>query len=384
MAAQSRREKLGWRGMLAILPAVGLTTLSLVLLLATVRGAVTFQLDFNGDLYLAGYRILHGVSPYDPQSLAAQASVLRAGGTFAAVTSPRYPATLLVAASPLSLLPMWMAGILFMLISLAAIVFGLRLLGVRDWRAIAVACISWPAVFGTWVGNVSPLMLLGCALAWRYRDRLWQPAVAVAAVVAAKLFPWPLGVWLIVTKRFRAFALALGIGIAATAAAWATIGFADLTRYPSMLLNVATIGQGRGCSLVAFMISLGIPAASAQLVALFCGIALISLAAKLWRLPDNQHRVFGLFVIASLVISPVSWAHYLVLLYVPIALMSPKLSGLWFLPMIAGLAPGPVALPDVWVTLPALTIELIITVKLCSPLLAGMSRFANQLAHRPN
>jgi hypothetical protein len=121
---------------------VALTALSLVLLAKAVGGAVSYQGDFNGDLYLAGCRILHGASPYQPQILAAEAAIVRAGGTFAATSSPRYPPPLLVVAAPLSLLPLWLADALFMALALACVIWGLRLLGVRD--RCCVAADVWP------------------------------------------------------------------------------------------------------------------------------------------------------------------------------------------------------------------------------------------------
>src|SRR5439155_18394978 len=39
-------------------------------------------------------------------------------------------------------------------------------------------------------------------------------------------------------------------------------------------------------------------------------------------------------VAAALVLSPILWSHYLVLIVVPIALARPRLSPLWFVPLI--------------------------------------------------
>jgi len=100
------------------------------------RHALLF--DFKGGLYDAGHQIVHGQDPYRPDFLAAQAAILRAGGIAQGETSsnafsiPVYPAPINLAVVPLSLLPFWLAGVVFTLLSIGAMVLGLRLLGVRD------------------------------------------------------------------------------------------------------------------------------------------------------------------------------------------------------------------------------------------------------------
>jgi Glycosyltransferase family 87 len=368
-ACEARRKRLGITGLISVIPLALLTTFSVLLLVKAVSGGVLFQMDFNGGLYLAGDRIFHGLSPNLTHALAVQAAIVRAGGTIKPVVSPRYPAPLLVAAAPLSLLPLWLADVLFMIVSAAAVVGALRLLGIRDWRCIAVAGVSWPSVEGAWLGNVSPLILLGAAVAWRFRSRLWPAAAAVASVVAAKVFLWPLGVWLLATRRFRTLALAILTALVVAIVGWAVIGFADLAEYPHILMNVASISEGRGCSLVATLMSVGVSPGVARVVALFCGVGLMGVAFRLARLPDGDRRAFGLIVAAGVIATPVVWAHYLVLLFVPIALLAPELSAIWFLPMLAGFVPGPVAHPQLWVSMPALALELFVVCWVCSPFL---------------
>jgi hypothetical protein len=65
-------------------------------------------------------------------------------------------------------------------------------------------------------------------------------------------------------------------------------------------------------------------------------------------------------VIAAIAASPLVWPHYLTLLFVPIALLSPRISPLWFVPLIAYFAPVELTHSDVWKMVPYLAIELII------------------------
>jgi hypothetical protein len=295
--------------------------------------------DFKGGLYDAGRQILHGHSPYRPGFLETQAAIMRAGGiaigetTLHAFSIPVYPAPINLAVVPFSLLPFWLAGVLFTVLSIGAMVLGLRLLGVRDWRCFAVALLSWPFLYGLDLGALGPLLVLGAGIAWRWRDRLWPPAIALASIVVAKVFPWPLGIWLLVTKRFRTLALAVVIGGVACFAAWAVIGFDGLAQYPRMLSNLSQIEQGRAVSLVAVLLALGFSAALAKAVALAATAALLGLAWRFARRPGGDAQAFGLAVIAALTSSPIVWEHYMVLLFVPIALVSPRFSKLWLVPV---------------------------------------------------
>lgn len=362
------RQPLGTKRLLTVAFQVAALTLSIVFVIGMVE-TISFQFDFKGDLYGAGRAIVHGVSPYQPGLLDAWARFARDGATIGRVlATPEYPPPVLIATVPLSLLPFVAAGVLFMLGSVAAIVVALRLLGVKDWRCIAVALISWPAVFGVWLGNLSPLLLFGAAIVWRWRSRFWAPSFGLAAVIAAKLFLWPLAAWLLWTRRVRAVAASLVITVLVMLAGWTMIGFAGFAAYPRMLSDVASIWQARSSSLVSFMFWLGLPAAVAQVAALAVVAVLLGAARKVAIRRGDERRAFGLVVMAALFGAPVVWVHYLVLLYVPIALMSPQLSLIWFVPMLGAVAPGSITDPSIWNSIPELAAELIIIFRLLSPL----------------
>jgi hypothetical protein len=336
---------------------------------AMVGGGNGFEFDFHGDLYNAGRAITSGANPYEMKSLEVEAAVVRAGGILKPYASPRWPAPALLTGVPFSLLPFPVAASAFLVLSAAALIVGLRLLGVRDWRCIAVASLSWPALWGDWVGNVSSLLVLGLALAWRWRTSLLKMSAALASVIGAKLFMWPVLAWLLVTRRFRLLAVAGLIASAAMVGGWALLGFAGLLAYPHLLALVAYIGEGRGNSLVACLLSVGAPIAVARAIAVACAGLLMVMAARLTRLPDGDRRAFGLVVVAALTATPVVWSHYLVLLFLPIALLRPRLSAIWFVPLFAGVTPLPPGHPTLLGTLPDLALEVVVIGWLCSPLL---------------
>jgi hypothetical protein len=323
----------GWRALLVT--ALVASTALLLLAIPDTHGSF---FDFKGGLYNAGRDIIHGQNPYQPGFLSHQVATMRAGGIAVGETAnnpfsiPVYPAFANLSVIPLSLLPFWLAGTLYTLLSIAAMILGLQLLGVRDRRCMVLALLSWPITFGLYLGALGPFLLFGAAIAWHWRANLWPPAIAIALLVATKVFPWPLGIWLLITKRFRTLALAIAICVVVTVAAWAAIGFDGMAQYPQMLSNLSFIQEGRAVSLAAVLIAIGLPASAAGAVALATAGALLGLAWQFARRSDGERTAFGLVIIAALTATPIVWEHYMVLLFVPIALISPRLSAIWFLP----------------------------------------------------
>ncbi len=340
----------------------------LVILAAGFAGG-HFLLDFQGGLYNAGHDILHGHDPYRPDYLAHQAALQRAGHTPQTIIYlPVYPAPPLVATVPFSLLPYALAGVLFAAASIGAILLALRLVGVTDWRCYSLAFASWPVQHGLMLGALTPLLVLGVAVAWRYRDRALACAAAVAALVVAKLFLWPLVVWLLVTRRFRAAALAVALGAASVAVCWAIIDFHGLSGYPRMLNDLSTISEGVGVSVVAALIKIGIGAGVARALALAGGLALAVSGVRLLGRPAGERRAFSLAVLGGLVASPMVWPHYLALLVIPIALAAPRLSLLWLLPSLLYVAPIDQTRVKPWAILPYLAmVGLLVVLQLRDP-----------------
>jgi hypothetical protein len=331
-----RLAALAWRVALC----TGILASAVVLTIKVLPNA--FMFDFNRDLYGAGRAILGGHDPYHPGYLAGLAAIKRAGGaTPTGFALPVYPAPMLLAAVPFSLLPDTLACLLFAVLMVAAMVCGLRLLGVRDWRCIALALASWPSLYGLAIGNLGPALVLGIAVAWCFRAKLLTPAIAIASVVVAKVFPWTLLIWLLVTRRFRTLGLVLLIGTAGVLGAWAVIGFAGMSEYPRMLSNLSFVERGAGVSLTAALLGAGVPGAVAEMVALGAAALLLFAAYRFAQRPNGDAKALGLTVIAALTASPIVWPHYLVLLFVPIALTSPTLSPVWFIPLLTALLPTP-------------------------------------------
>ena len=100
--------------------------------------------------------------------------------------------------------PVVLGKALFLVLALGSVLLALDLLGVRDWRCYGLALLTAPVVDTVSLGAISSMLLLGVALAWRYRDRPFVAGAVTAVTAVAKVFVWPLFVWLLATRRFRA------------------------------------------------------------------------------------------------------------------------------------------------------------------------------------
>jgi hypothetical protein len=309
---------------------LGLTAATLVALYAwtTVRPGAHVT-DF-ATFYVSGERVLHGLSPYPLLSSLPDSADPK---TFAPFV---YPPPIAFVFVPFALLPFGLANALFFVLGATAIVLALRLLGVRDWACFAAAFASPPVLAAPANGTVSAFLLLGVAAAWRYRDEAGKVAAAVAAVVVAKLFLWPLWLWLVCTRRYRAAALSAIAGLVATLGAWATIGFAGLRDYPHLLSRLTELTGVNSYSLYALERAFGLQSSAAQL-------ALLAVAAAagffVTRRPSDE-RIFLAAIGIALLATPIMWQHYLVLLFVPIALVRPRMSVFWIVPLLFWLDPS--------------------------------------------
>jgi alpha-1,2-mannosyltransferase len=136
---------------------------------------------------------------------------------------------------PATLLPVGVAEVCWLVLMIVAAVGTLWLLDVRDWRCYVVALFWMPVVSAIQVGNVSLILALLAACAWRLRDRPRQSGVSLGAALAAKTLMWPLLAWMIATRRMAATVYAGLFGLILVLGSWAVVGFEGLLGYPTSL-----------------------------------------------------------------------------------------------------------------------------------------------------
>jgi hypothetical protein len=251
-----------------------------------------------------------------------------------------YPPQLLLSLVPLSALPQGVAAALVAASLLLLLGLTLRVLGIRDVRCYAASLLWVPSISAVLLGNISIPLAFAAAVAWRYRDDVRQPAWALGLAISAKFLMWPLLVWTVATRRLRVTLWAVLIGFVVTLCAWTIIGFDGLTGYPDLLRRLSDIQAHRSYSIVGMASTAGLGEGFGQALTLLVGAGLLGGCLFYARSSDDE-RSFTCAVAATLALSPIVWLHYLVLLLVPTAILRPRFSAIWLLPVLLWVSPRP-------------------------------------------
>jgi alpha-1,2-mannosyltransferase len=316
--------------------------LAMAAYLAGVWGQGVMLYDFH-VMWTAGWDVAHGHSPYP----------------FV------YPAPAAVLMAPFGILPWKIAVAVWWLVSVAALLLALHLLEIEDWRCYGAVLASATTMWALEIGTITPLLVLAVAVAWRYRDRRYVVSLAIAFTIVTKLFLWPLVVWLLATRRFRTTLTTVLASIAITIASWALIGFAGFLDYPQHLGGIASLVQYTSFSSLALAKALGLSQSAAHLASYVVATMSVAIVFRVARGNDGDRRAFVWAIAAALLISPIVWAHYYLLLYVPIAIASRRLSVLWLLPLAYWALPHTAANGSIVVLVCGLAITLF-TLALCT------------------
>jgi hypothetical protein len=278
--------------------------------------------DFHYAFWPAGQRVLHGLSPYvDPGSPAIAHAV--------AFVYPALAALLLV---PLGLIPHGSADVLFVSLNLGAALLTLWILGVRDWRLYGLITLC-PAVFSGWtLGNVTLLLGLGIAVVWRYRSRPLLVGLLTALLISLKLFLWPIALWLLATRRYSALVYTAVFGLVINLAAWTILGLGEVSRYGRLLHALAALEEQRRYGLVSLALREGASHPLAYALTLATAAA-GALACFTCGRRGQPVAALALALAVSLIATPVVQLHYYAILIVPLALVWPRLSIVWALPL---------------------------------------------------
>jgi hypothetical protein len=282
----------------------------------------------------AGRAVLHGHSPYVHPTL----KLLAANDRFVYPTPFGFPFI------PFVVAPEKAAAVAFLALSVAAVLASVWLLGVRDWRCYGASLLGLSVVGALGVGSIGPFLLLLCALGWHFRSRT-VAGVPIALAAAAKLFLLPLLVWLLVTRRYRAFAASLAT-IGVTLALWAVVDPGGMRRYPQTVHLLNEVQRWKSYSVQSLLISLHASPLTSELVA--GAVAFAAAVALVLLRRRGGVLTFGAAVVAALLATPILWNHYLVLLIAPIALARPRLAPLWLLPLVLWATPHPESLGVIW------------------------------------
>jgi alpha-1,2-mannosyltransferase len=308
---------------LIVLPA-----LVTVWLMATYLGRHELAVDFRHDFWVAGRLVRHGLSPY---------AWTRTQISQELSESFPYPAPAALLFVPFSLLPVTIAELVFVVLSIAACLAALWLLRVRDWRVYSIVLLWWPVINGWQTANVTLLLLYGIAAVWRWRNRPIVAGVLTAVLLSIKPVVWPLLLWFVLTRRLRAAGVSIAGAVVINLLGWAVIGFGEIDHWRRLVELQTSILYGRGYGLTALIAHLGGTRTEGTVFQVLVSAALVVACV---RVRANSRRAFTVAVVLMLTSSPLLDNHYFALLIAPIALASPSLGAVWLVPLVLWLCPA--------------------------------------------
>jgi hypothetical protein len=278
--------------------------------------------DLHHAFRPAAVDVLEGRSPYPPPTLEALSS--RTEGVYLPIAVFLF--------LPFALVPPLAADLAATVVVTAAGAAALWLLGVRDRRCYGLALFSMPVLAGIQTANLT--LPLGLALAgiWVMRSRRIAPGLVLAVTLATKLFFWPVLIWFVATRRYRAAASAVVASALLIVGSWAALGFAGARDYPEILRLLSAALETDSYTPFAVAYDLHAPEPLARAIGFLLGAAVLVGCWILGRRGDDVGS-FTLAIFAALLFTPIIWLHYFALLFVPVAIVHKRLSLLWLVPM---------------------------------------------------
>jgi hypothetical protein len=298
--------------------------------------------DFRLAFLPAAHAIMNGVSPYP-------SPVEQLFATGQAYVYPPFAALVLV---PFTAIPVTLAAALITTAMIVTVPAILAVVGVRDWRCYGAALLWAPVAAAVQTANLTLALALLAALLWRYRDSA-RAALPGGISLASKIFLWPLTVWLVATGRGKQALATLGVAVVLVVLSWAAIGFADIGNYATLVHRLSDYQDDQALTAYALGLELGLPDPAAKLLWLLLGVVSLGGCFAYGRRGDDRAS-FTAGIGAALLLSPIIWLHYLVLLLVPLALSRPCFGPLWLMPVLLWLVPASAGERGAWQT--ALTV----------------------------
>ena len=310
-----------WSGPLALgLAAFGLLVLSLAIS-TWIGRSPGWAYDFHA-YYDAALRLIASGTPYQAETL---------GGPFRPGPYGLYLYSPILAALfvPLTWLGEQGAILVWLAVRVAALALTCALMPIPRRLRLAtfgVAALSAPVLFDLDLGNVSLLVTFAAVLVWRWLDRPLSGVALAAALVVRPLMALIAGWWLVrgVWRPVAATVAAFG-AIVLLSLAWLRLDV--WLQWLTVLRNVGDVtGVKANVDLGSAVLLLGGSAGLAQ-VALYAGYGIAAVAVLL-SLRRDRELSYVVTLMATLLVSPLLWDHYLTNLLVPAAFLAAR--GRWW------------------------------------------------------
>ena len=271
--------------------------------------------DFKA-YYDAAIRIIYTGSPYQELTLSGPFQP-GPGGLYL------YSPVLALLMVPLTSLSLNDATIVWLLVRLVGLAVACAMLPVRPNLRLATFCIalvSAPVLFDLNLGNVSLLVTVAAVAIWRYLDK---PAAGVALAASMLVRP-TMGViaaWWLLRGQWRPVAWALGAGVALALVTLPFVGIGVWAEYFTVVRNVSDVtGVRSNVDLGSAVLMMDGPLWLAT-IALYAGY-IVAGGATLLSLRRDRELSFVVTLMATLLLAPLLWDHYLTNLLIPAAFLA--------------------------------------------------------------
>lgn len=236
-----------------------------------------------------------------------------------------YAPPLGIAVTPLRALGPETAVTLWFLLHVAVLLLACALMPVPTTvrlAAFGAAALSLTVTRDLILGNVSVFLLLPLTVAWRWLDR---PLGSIAGAIAMSVRPM-LGillVWQMMRRQWRAVVWTLGAGFVLILATLPFVGPDGYGDYLTVLRNLSDVtGVEFNWDLGSVVLSFGAgDTLSALALVAGCALAVVAIVTSLRR---DREVGFMVTVVASLLLSPLLWDHYLSMLVLPAAFLAAR------------------------------------------------------------
>lgn len=220
--------------------------------------------------------------------------------------------------------PLALAGVAGMLIgwSLVGAAY-LVVVGVVVWRSPLLGLI-FTAILAPYIGtqiglgNVNGFVALGMLGMWRLRSHAWVVGVVLALIIAIKVVPVVLALWLLAARRTRALLATAVAGGAVSVLSLLTAGVGVHIDYVGVILHTMSTGSST-TSVAGLATTAGFPRA----ISLLAPWAVLIGGFGLMRLIRSREDVtFGLSVVLMLLVSPALQPYWFAMAIVVLAPIS--------------------------------------------------------------
>lgn len=350
-----------------------------------VAAAMVFQLSLVIQVLIA---IAMGHEPHDFIAYDLAARHLLAGqplfDTSATATGGLglflYPPSFALLMLPVVLLPTSVAAPIWMILLVVVALLAVWLMPVNRvirWVLTLMLGLSYPMIDALAQGQVGPFILLLFAIGWRAIDWRrngqptgapeWPTALGVAIGLGATIKVQPVIAigWAILTRRWKAALVAIAVagGLALVATVFVGIGaWSDLARVLAQTNQPITTEFSVGIARATWELGASPELATSLYVASLVSAAAAVLAAIRWGSAVSSYLVTAA---ASQLLSPVVWAHYGIVLFLPVAWLLSR--GRWWAILILVATSVPISDND-----PAIVYPIVFAIAIVATLREGI------------